>query len=236
MCVCKKYLGVGYYLVVYFLVKLLDCYSDSTPVPEAAILRYKRGVARSIQILEDQSTEEVSKTLYEDVLASTVELTIDELSSREISTGSQRVLPKTNSIPRSNRIMCDSWDSNEEEVSNKFTTNKPPPRFLPRQTGTLFILDGPDEVATREKVRERELEKKRANFSPCEDIVFNPDDKERFAYNAINVLGSYFGVVFYTCMVDSSDVEFMPNLRWLAAIYATGISFAAIVSSIGKKQ
>mmetsp|Transcript_38944 Transcript_38944/g.43872 ORF Transcript_38944/g.43872 Transcript_38944/m.43872 type:complete len:544 (-) Transcript_38944:199-1830(-) len=235
-------IGVGYYLVVYLLVQLLDYYSDSRPVPEAAILRYKRGVARSIQVLEDQSTEEVSKKLDENVLASTVELTVDELSLREISTIPQRVLPKSTSIPKSNKS---GFGSDEEEVSNEFTTtNEPPPRFLPRQTGTWFLLADSDEVAAQEKDREQELEKNRAHFFFREDIVFNPDDKERFAYNAINVLGSYFGVAFYTCMVaDSSDVEFVPNLRWLAAIYAAGISFAAIVylrtiarSSLKKNQ
>jgi hypothetical protein len=63
------------------------------------------------------------------------------------------------------------------------------------------------------------------------DVPFNPDSKERFWYNAVNAFGGYAGLAMYACVVPVEDVEFIPVVKWLAAIYATGISFSLIVSA-----
>lgn len=63
----------------------------------------------------------------------------------------------------------------------------------------------------------------------CEGFSFNPDTKIRFWYNAVNVFGTYCGVALYATLAGTGNIEFKPRLNWLAAIYATGISFSIIV-------
>lgn len=51
-------IGVAYNIFIYIIVKLLDRISDNNPVPEAAIQRYKIGVARALRILQGKQTED----------------------------------------------------------------------------------------------------------------------------------------------------------------------------------
>ena len=211
------YSGVGYYLVVYLLVKLLDRYSESKPVPVEAILRYQKGVARSLRILEEtESTAE--KTMPENVSVKKLfELTKDELFETGLATD-------------------ELFEDGLSEI-NKHPTGAPleqrRAQLTSKQSNSAYYFVDSDEVAARELARDQELMEHRKMFFLREDIPFNPDSKERFTYNAINVLGSYCGVALYTCLVaDPSDVEFAPDLRWLAAMYASGISFATIVSTV----
>jgi len=64
-----------------------------------------------------------------------------------------------------------------------------------------------------------------------QDVGFNPDSKERFWHNVVNVVGAYCGVGLHACVVPAEDAEFQPRVNLLAALHAARICFSIIVCS-----
>ena len=78
----------------------------------------------------------------------------------------------------------------------------------------------------KKKETEDERKKREIGIFFPKDVKFDPDNKIRFWYNAINVFGAYCGMATFA-VVDGR--EWMAFINWIEAVYATSFTFAVIV-------
>jgi len=128
-------------------------------------------------------------------------------------------------ILRQHDIECDSDDESYFSEGDMEMINKVSKAIEFANTASYF-----KDVETVDKIQDEHQKKilDQGIFLRT-DVAFNPDSKERFWYNSINVMGCYTGLALYSCFVGTDEVEFRPILKWTAAMYAVGITFSSIV-------
>lgn len=264
--------GCAYNLVIYIIVKLLDRISDNDPVPEAAIQRYKIGVARALRILQGkQEADNAEQSLLNDsdshlstfdnnrstatrryafsVQQPSMQLKNTSLSMKSwVGASTELNLPISVQMQsqsgwmNANKILEDAsitdndtedsdqgHDSYDDEIKAITVVSKDIETAIPahdfKSIEDLNMLEDNNGEG-----------RKKQNAFLRTDIVFHPDGKDRFWYNSINVMGTYAGLAMYSCLIsDVNEIEFVPTLKWCAALYATGITFSLIVSATRAK-
>ena len=95
--------------------------------------------------------------------------------------------------------------------------------------GSMFM---PKEEREKKEAEDERRKREVGVFFP-EDVKFDPDNKIRFWYNAINVLGAYCGMALFACVEASFGgrewMTFSPGIKWVEAVYAMSFTFALIV-------
>jgi len=254
-------IGFAYNVFIYIIVKLLDRISDNNPVPEAAIQRYKIGVARALRILQGTQAEDIVEESPPDIADKplptfdnnrSTALSSQRPSMRLKNTGismrtwvgaspkrnlpisvqvkSQRGWMNANKILEDAGIMDeDTEDSDEghDPDHDELKALNIVSKAIETANSAHYFKSAKDLNILQDNM---EKEKKEQGVFLRTDVVFHPDGKDRFWYNSINVMGTYAGLALYSCVISRVDeVEFVPTLKWCAALYATGITFSLIV-------
>jgi len=265
-------------------VKYLDRISDNNPVPEAAIQRYKIGVARALRILCEKNDELERSNLETPSMGSSVcdkiqnqpldkkaakpiiSLTIsDNITQKRVSILEEPPIGRTDRIPHQKRVSWlgeprrrqsitsvqvkshrgswidaqDTLDEEDHDFDEEASQHTERTEYE-KDLKALKVVSKAIEIANpayyfkdMKSIDELKEAKQKAQFEQGvflrADVAFNPDSKERFWYNSINVLGCYAGLAMYSCTVSVDEVHFRPTLKWVAAFYAVGISFSSIV-------
>lgn len=129
-----------------------------------------------------------------------------------------------------------SDESNEAEVKEQYDIEDPDSETISLtidksmwSRGSMFM---PKEEREKKEAKDERRKREVGVFFP-EDVKFDPDNKIRFWYNAINVLGAYCGMALFACVEASFGgrewMTFSPGIKWVEAVYAMSFTFALIV-------
>ena len=91
--------------------------------------------------------------------------------------------------------------------------------------GSMFM---PKEEREKKEAEDERKKQETGIFFP-KDVKFDPDNKIRFWYNAINVVGAYCGMAIFAVVDGREWMTFTPGIKWIEAVYAMSFTFALIV-------
>ena len=91
--------------------------------------------------------------------------------------------------------------------------------------GSMFM---PKEEREKKEAEDERKKRETGIFFP-KDVKFDPDNKIRFWYNAINVVGSYCGMATFAMQDGREWMTYTPGIKWIEAVYAMSFTFALIV-------